>query len=286
MKTPSILETESHADYACRIQAVIEMEALDNKGKFIPEEPTLPKLSPGSYAIHNAMNCSAIFGTSYGPERPHLRTVFKATNGFFVTYSGPELRQDDKAVLLELIHRRRGMYAGKVYFAPSTFCAALGWSDTKSNVKRLRACLERMVESTLKIEQDPSNGTKFNFLQFGYAKDEDEKDARWRVTLTENIVKLFPTGIKNASFLNIEKRKLLAAGMQTWLYDYICSNNCQIVMTYASLRESCGRAGDDPKTFVEYVKAALTKLQKLGLIKGFSSVKNVQGKAGVWIDKK
>lgn len=281
MTTKSILETEDTASHLCRMQAIAEAEAQASNGHFVPEPETLPKLSASSYAIHNAFNCSAVFGTARGGERKHGRAVYLATNGFTVVFSGTELRQDDKAVLLELVHRRRGLYAGDVEFAPSTFCRSLGWSDNTDSKVKLKQCLERLVEATLKIERDANTGMMFSLIaKFKYDGD------RWLVRMDDDIVKLFPTGLKNASYLNIESRKLLTAGMQTWLYDYICSNNCQLVLTYATLRAACGRPDDDPKTFVEYVKAALAKLQGLGLIKGYKSAKNAQSQAGVWIDKK
>jgi hypothetical protein len=40
-------------------------------------------------------------------------------------------------------------------------------------------------------------------------------------------------------------------------------------MTYASLREACGRPDEDPKQFVDYVKAALTRIVAVGAIVKF-----------------
>ena len=277
MTALNTLATEDLPSHICRLERLREAEQHDYQA---PEEPTLPKLSEGSYAIHNAMNCSGLFSTSQDKVRTHLRAVFQATNGFSVTYAGPRLYQDDKAVLLELIHRRRGKYAGEIVFAPSTFCKSLGWSDSKHNIERLRESLDQLVEATLKIERDPANGSKFNFMRFSY------RDDRWVVTLTEDVVRLYPTGLKNVSFLDIEERKQLTPGMQTWLYDYIRSNDCRIVLTYANLREACGRGDQEPKTVVEYFKAALKKLQTLGIIRGYKFAKNAQGQPGIWVDKK
>lgn len=281
MKTLSILETEDLASHLCRMELMKDAERQANKGRFDPEPETFPKLSGGSYAIHNVFNCSAIFGTARGGERKQGRFVYPATNGFSAILSGVELRQDDKAVLLELVHRRRGMYAGEVKFAPTTFCKSLGWSDGKSSKERLFNCIERLMQAMLKIEKDANTGVMFHLLaKFAYDGD------RWLVGMDEDIVKLFPTGKKNASYLNIEHRKLLTAGLQTWLYDYIRSNDCRIVLTYSTLRKVCGRPDDDPKAFVDYAKAALAKLHVLGLIKGYKSAKNAQGQHGVWIDKR
>ena len=97
-----------------------------------PERDTFPKLSSSSCAIHNVFNCSTFFGTARC-ERKEGRFAYPATNGFSIVLRGKKMRQDDKAVLLELVHRRRGFYAGEVEFAPITFCGSRGWSDSKDS---------------------------------------------------------------------------------------------------------------------------------------------------------
>jgi hypothetical protein len=60
-----------------------------------------------------------------------------------------------------------------------------------------------------------------------------------------------------------------------------------MVMTYASLHAACGRPNENPKQFVDYVKAALTRLVALGAIVKFEFSKCPHAKKpGVLVTKK
>ena len=242
---------------------------------------TLPRLSASSYAMNTTVNCCAMFGTLRSLERlEYVKKTFDATNGGRITYKGPELRQDDKAVLLEMIHQRRNMFAGEVELAPSTLCARMGWSRNSEGSKRLRKCLERLTEGTLRLDKTTNSGTMFNMLSdFTWEGD------KWTATLHDEVTNLFPT--RHYAYLNIETRRGLTTGLQTWLYDYISSNDCRMVMTYATLRGACGRPDEDPKQFVDYVKAALSRLVAIGAIVKFEFAKCPHSKKpGVLVTKK
>lgn len=209
-----------------------------------------------------------------------MKVTFDTTNRGRVTYKGPELRQDDKAVLLELIHQRHNMFAGEVEFAPSTLCARMGWSRNSEGGERLHKCLGRLIEGTLRLDETTNNGTMFHMLS-GFTWDGD----KWTATLHDEVTNLFTT--RHYAYLNIDTRRQLSTGLQTWLYDYISSNDCTMVMTYVSLREACGRPNEDPRQFVDYVKAALTRLVALGAIVKLESAKCPHSKkSGVPVKKK
>jgi hypothetical protein len=242
----------------------------------------LPKFSNVSYGMNNTVNCSALFGTLRTATRlDYVKQAFDATNGGRITYKGPELRQDDKSVVLELIHQRRNMLGGEVEFYPSTLCAKMGWSDSRDAKDRLFGCLERLCEGTLRLDKTSTDGAMFHLL----AGFKWSRDGKWSVTVTDDVANLFPN--KHYAYLNIEKRALLMPGLQTWLFDYISSNDCSMVMTYATLRVVSGRPDEASKQFADYVKAALTKLQSIGAITGFSTATcpNTK-KAGLLIIKK
>jgi hypothetical protein len=244
-------------------------------------ERTLPKLSSSSYGMHSAINCSALFSTRTKSARENfVKKIFEATNGAYLTYTGPELRQDDKTVLLELIHQRRNKYAGEIEFSPSTFCSRMGWSDSKESKKRLFNCIERLTSGRLRIDRTLTEGAMFGMVsKFKWDGD------KWLVGLDSEVTSLF-ISTKTLVYLNIEKRKQLAEGMQTWLFDYICSNDCTWVFSYKHLRKACGRPYDYPRQFNDNVKAALRKIQAVGTIVGFENAKCRQGHAGIRIRKK
>lgn len=265
-----------------QIRALLAAE--DEKKKSKPDmnfQATLPRVSAASYAMNTTVNCCALFGTRRRLERlEYVSKVFDATNGGRVTYKGPELRQDDKAVLLELLHQRRNMFAGEIEFAPSMLCARMGWSRNSDSTDRLRKCLSRLTQGTLRLDKTAASGAMFNLLS-GFTWD----SARWTATLHDEVTNLFPT--RHYAYLNISTRRQLITGLQTWLYDYISSNNCMMVMTYASLRVACGLPNENPKQFVDYVKAALVRLVAVGAIVKFEFAKcpNTK-KPGVFVTKK
>lgn len=268
------------------IKQILALQALVDSDKSSSSfdthfQATLPRLSASSYAMNTTVNCCALFGTRRSLERlEYVSKAFDATNGGRVTYKGPELRQDDKAVLLELLHQRRNMFAGEIEFSPSTLCARMGWSRNSEGSERLRKCLERLTQATLRLDKTSASGAMFHLLS-GITWNGD----RWTATLDDEVTNLFPT--RHYAYLNIETRRQLTTGLQTWLYDYISSNNCMLVMTYASLREACGHPKEKPEQFVEYVKAALTRLMAVGAIVKFESAKCPYAKKpGVLVTKK
>jgi hypothetical protein len=266
-----------------KVLALIEQADSDKK-KAPPDTDcpvTLPRLSASSYAMNTTVNCCALFGTVRKLERlEYVKKTFDATNGGRVTYKGPELRQDDKAVLLEMIHQRRNMFAGEVEFAPSTLCSRMGWSRNSEGSERLHNCLERLTEGTLRLDKTTNNGTMFHMLS-GFTWDGD----RWTATLHDEVTNLFPD--RHYAYMNIETRRQLTTGLQTWLCDYVSSNDGKMVMTYAALRQACGRPDEDPKQFVDYVKAALTRLVAVGAIAKFEFAKCPHAKKpGVLVTKK
>lgn len=107
---------------------------------------------------------------------------------------------------------------------------------------------------------------------------------KWTATLHDEVTNLFPT--RHYAYLNIDTRKQLTTGLQTWLFDYISSNDCKMVMTYAALREACGRPDEKPKQFVDYVKAALARLVAVDAIIKFEFAKCPHAKKpGVLVTK-
>jgi hypothetical protein len=265
-----------------QIHALLAAEDENKKSRLdMNFQATLPRVSATSYAMNTTVNCCALFGTRRGLERlDYVSKVFDATNGGRVTYKGPELRQDDKAVLLELLHQRRNMYAGEIEFAPSMLCARMGWSRNSDSTDRLSKCLNRLTQGTLRLDKTTASGAMFHLLS-GFTWD----STRWTATLHDEVTNLFPT--RHYAYLNISTRRQLITGLQTWLYDYISSNNCMMVMTYASLRAACGLPNEKPKQFVDYVKAALARLVAVGAIVKFEFAKCPHTKKpGVFVTKK
>jgi hypothetical protein len=228
----------------------------------------LPKLRHQSYAITPDILCGGVFGISKSIKRACIDKAFVGTNGSTIEYCGKELHQDDETVLLELIHCRAGMATScEINFSPYAFCKQIGWSDSKHNRKRLMECLLRLRQGLLVVERNGAKGGTVGFLaDFTWENTDD-----WTVRLDDRIVGLLPV---NPTYLNIDKRKQLAEGLQTWLLGFVCANNCLRKYKLLEIYAACGATTGTMNEFARLVRDALKKLADINVVEPHSTVKN------------
>lgn len=228
----------------------------------------LPELRHQSYGITSDILCGGVFGISKSIQRAYIEKAFVGTNGSTIEYCGKELHQDDETVLLELIHRRAGMATCcEINFSPYPFCKQIGWSDSKHNRKRLMECLVRLRQGLLVVERNGTKGSTIGFLAaFTWEKTDD-----WSVRLDDRIIGLLPV---NPTYLNIDKRKQLAEGLQTWLLGFVCANNCLRKYKLPEIYAACGATTGTMNEFARVVRDALKKLAEIKVVEPHSTVKN------------
>ena len=210
-----------------------------------------------------ALSC-ALFGMGRGPRNPALNVELQTFRGGVVSYTGPELRQDDATVLMGLIHAvRKGLVSDCSQFKPREFCASIGWSgDCTKTVKHLRECIERMQQSLLRVESDNGRGGRFHLV--GDLIWEGQE--RWAVKLSATIIKLFEGG---TTFLPIAERALLTDGMQTWLAGFIRAQSDEFSFATADLLKFSGSKADLTQ-FGKQLRETMPALKAAGVVKGFS----------------
>ena len=276
--------------------------AWANESREFPVEETdgtvyLPELKRTSYAMNPAILCSALFGIAKRKSedadgkkifiRRNLACTFKTTNGATIEYRGMELGQVDLTVLMGLLNKHQGMATScAIEFAPSTFCAQLGWSDSDHNKFRLKECLLRLrgafliiraVKKADDVEKSKLARAIGSGWTVGFISDFTfDGESPWSVKFDERIGQLFGTP---STYLIASKHKALTAGLQTWLYGYIAANTCTYAVSLQTLHDASGSTSP-LNEFARQVRDALPRLVEIGVVDTHSTVKN--GKVAIF----
>ncbi|CUI04208.1 hypothetical protein BN2497_3193 [Janthinobacterium sp. CG23_2] len=166
-----------------------------------------------------------------------------------------------------------------IKLAPTSFCAKIGWSDSKHNIKRLEECILRLqgafliVRTTLIANSEASKLAKAIGAGWtlGFVTDfEFEGVLRWTVQLNPKLTQLF---LSSPTYLIIAKRQALTAGLQTWLYGYIEANTCTYSVSLQTLADAAGSTAS-LKEFARQVRDAIPKLIAARVLCANSTVKN------------
>jgi hypothetical protein len=209
-----------------------------------------------------ALSC-ALFGIRRGPRDVAVNANLETFRGGFISYEGPELRQDDAAVLEGLLHLgRKKLVSDYLSFKPREFCASIGWSgDCSKTVKKLRESIERMQRSLLRVCIDGNKGGRFHLVgDFVW-----EGEEKWGVNLSVTIIRLFEGG---TTFLPIAERLQLTDGLQTWLAGFLRAQSdedsfeTKDLLRFSGSRQTVASFGDS-------LRDTMPVLQAAGVVKGF-----------------
>jgi hypothetical protein len=266
MKAPTAIElaeiNDQNEDFKNR--SLSEKQAATERKRFNAETLMLPrKLYNNSTAMGRfALSCS-LFGFNRGKVRPNLDVTLPTFGNGRVHYEGPELRQDDLAVLEGLIVLTRDrLLTAPLQFKAGKFCESIGWSNSTNDKKKMADCLERMRKASIRIVIDSKTGGVFSLVG-----DLEWSAEGWTVQLSPTIRKLFDGGM---TFLPLTDRQLLTDGMQTWLAGFLRAWRNVDKFDTEDLHKYSGSKAS-LKEFGRELKATLQKLQAVGIIHGFES---------------
>ncbi|MFO1350336.1 MAG: plasmid replication initiator TrfA [Gammaproteobacteria bacterium] len=146
-------------------------------------------------ACANSSKPTPLFTREAPEQRPYLEGVPLALrDGGVVAYRGPVLAADDQAVWSALLLLDRSAQQPEwVEFSPAAFLKLLGWGVNRHSCARLRACLERMQATALRIPgSDRAQGQCLPLI-IGFAwQDTGVRVAgRWRVRIDAAVRALF-----------------------------------------------------------------------------------------------
>jgi hypothetical protein len=246
-------------DYATRSIKERTFERQRDAETALKKLPT--KLYDRSFGMGRLALSCALFGFGRGARQRFDAKVLETYRGGNITYSGPELRQDDQSVLLGLVYYIKDtLIADEIKFSPREFCRFIGWSGCSTDVTKLRDCLERMTEAHLRITFGGNKGGMFSLVsQFTWDGD------KWSVWLAPTLRRLFEDG---TTFLPIEERAALTDGLQTWLAGFLRAQSDVSTFGTDDLHKFSG-TGASIKEFGRQLRDTMDRLQEVGVVKGF-----------------
>jgi hypothetical protein len=236
---------------------------------------------------------SALFGV-FNPNTARPEDVVEAvfpvygTDGGTVTYKGPQLRQDDRQVLLEALELERET-PGEALIKPNQFLVALGWSRSSQSRKKLLECLNRLADAQVVVHvKEFQRRVKTHLLT---SVEDERPDGNYLVTFHGNISQLFKgsyyTQLDREYERNLERRAELAR----WLMVFYSTYEDPLPLLLTTLQEACGckcESDRDRYDFKDKVTAAVKQLIAVGFLKAGGITKKTDGKAGterVWVKR-
>lgn len=209
---------------------------------------------------------------NYDDERP----VATLTN-VRITYSGPELRQDDHEVFMQLVHMTRGVeFGAEVEITGHAALEGLRWENNGESYERLRQCFWRLLKGTVIVQRkrELKHGDKWrsvygeHLINSVHAQDETNPELPWRIYLNTRMATLL-TG-NDLTLIDYMVRMKLNPLAQ-WLHAFYATHSAPIYpYKVAKLRELCASRQKSLPAFRQQLKTALDSLKKEGFIQTWS----------------
>ncbi len=202
------------------------------------------------------------------PRVEHLTVEFNLSSGGRLIFTGKELRQAEGAVFAYLCHLSAGK--GLNQWLPVNAREAvktLGWSVTKHSIEKLKACLDNLCGATLRRVDENGNREGAAGLVSEWRSVGDDL---LEVKQPESLMSLWQD-FAHPTHLNLGNLGLLPEGLASWLYAFLCANDCSRGFSYEQIHALCGSDSTDPKQFAKDVRAALDKLKALGVLWGYET---------------
>lgn len=233
-----------------------------------PAQGHLPFWPSNERAISNVLARGALFNSSNirkGPRANYKRKVIATTAGSEITYTGEELRQDDKDVFLQLIHIARLHELGTtVEFSAYSIIRDLKWSLASTSYKRLADCIDRLKATALAITvfigESKTNYTGSLIRSFRW-QENGESLRKWEVVLEREIIALFD----HSSYSRIEwELRMSLPSLAKWLHSFYATHRDPLPYSVASIHSLSGSNIAELRKFKYELKKALALLVERG----------------------
>jgi len=194
--------------------------------------------------------------------------VIQTLAGYTITYKGEELRQDDEDVFLQLVHLARNHVLGeKVEFTAFSFLTELGWKRSVEGYNRLKATLDRLQGTGLRISSDGGNDAGFQgalVRAFMWRDSSDAPLARWQVFLEPQIIKLF--GKNEYTHVFWDQRLRLRSSIAKYLHGYYASHEFPYPISVQRLKGLTGSSVTRLTDFRKSLRRGLDQLVTEGFL--------------------
>jgi hypothetical protein len=199
-------------------------------------------------------------------DRPYLEdvvfSVMASHGGGTLTYTGRELRQDDRQVLMEALYLEQ-QTIGVAVIKPNQFLTALGWSTNSGSRERLLGCLKRLQATSLTINVHRFPRTLSTSLIREFVTN--KTDGTVHVFFSEWVRMLFNDEAYAVVVREYEQRLPKRAYLAKWLLCFYTTHAEPIPLPLAKLQTLCG--DETPmKEFSRKTKDALAQLTEAGFL--------------------
>jgi TrfA protein len=233
-------------------------------------ELILPDWNELYRGVPNGFLRSGLFTARSKSIRNDIRGIKIASlSNFDIFYKGQELRQDDLSVWIALMTRAKKQPIGdKIFFVAYSLVKDLGWSLNSVSYGKVKACIERLKLTSLKIgSKDQKSAYAGSLIRdFAYDAIDEHGNMSWMIRLEPEIAKLFVN--ENTTFLEWEERKKLGtrSTLAQWLHGYFSSHTMPIPIAVAKIHELCESGQKSLPNFKIRVRQALEHLVTSGCL--------------------
>lgn len=208
-------------------------------------------------------------------------------HNYTIIYNGPELRQDDKAVLMTLVklHSDKNIAVGAdAEMTLSEVARKMGKKLDSPTYESIDKSLERLATGRLKIRYDDKDGDKAwyisGFLSY-YSGVEIKTSVRGSRGLGDAVIHLgmdkrvYKMYESNMASLDWERHGNVESSMYHWLVTFYAHHSEPIPIAVSSLRELCGSRAT-PDSFKRTLRTAVERLVENGFFtEGYIDEKNM-----------
>jgi hypothetical protein len=194
-----------------------------------------------------------------------------------ITYSGPELRQDDHDVFMNLVHMARKVDLQTVVrITGNEAMKWLHWERKGENYERLRQSYWRLLKGTVIVEREVmlSKGPKWRPIYGSHlvhtidVVDDSSPELPWNIYLEPRLALLL-TG-RDMTLIDYMLRMKLKPLAQHLHAFYATHSDPIHPYSVASLRDLCGSQQKSLPAFRQQLKTALEMLRKEGFIQAWT----------------
>ena len=250
---------------AATMEETVTKEEPDEAADEAAPSPTRwepPAVAPGQIplwpdkarATPNIFLRSALFGAIRRERRQMIdREQVAALGQTNIIYTGPRLDQGDLDAWQAILHTFKGQETGREgSVATYRILKIIGLKDCGNNRKVLKNRIERLSAGTIEINGENIGGIIGKVV---------EVEKKWAITLNPRLNTLFAPN--QYTFIQWGVRRALAAKpLAQWLHGYYSSHAKPYPVRIETLKQLCGSAAGERKSFTQKLKKALAEVEQ------------------------
>lgn len=224
--------------------------------------------------LNNQIARSALFGISNKTKKRELMQRVELYNYGTgkITYSGPDLRQDDEDVFFQILHVSRQIdLNNKIEFSGYQFLKQLGWQPNSKNYDRLRGIITNLAGAVVEVEHEERlcyGSALIQSYQFESNIPGDEKSRKWQVKLDRQILALFQDTLFTQ--LDWNMRMKFRRQLTKKLHSFYSTHREPYAIKVETIHKLCRSEIAKLYTFRQELKLALDELVEFGFLVSYS----------------